>query len=63
MHSKLLSAYNRLINKNAFLRASWYPPVRQKPMVDTQKVTRKQSKHTLTENHQIIKKGSKRRKE
>ena len=40
-----------------------HPPIKQKPMVDAQKITRKQSKHTLTENHQITKKGSKRRKE
>ena len=33
-----------------------------KSIVDTKKVKRKSSKHTTTENHQIIEKESKRRK-
>ena len=33
---------------------------RQKPIVDTQKRKRKESKHTTSENHQVTKEDSKR---
>ena len=45
------------------LYVSLMVPTKQKPMVDIQKINRKQSKHTTTENHQITKESSKRRKE
>ena len=35
---------------------------RQKPTVDSQKIKRKEPKHTIMENHQFIKGGSKRGK-
>jgi len=34
---------------------------KQKPRADTQKIKRKESKHTTTENHQITKEKGKRR--
>ena len=35
--------------------------IKQKLIGDTQKINRKESKHTITESHQITKEGSKRR--
>ena len=35
---------------------------KQKPIVHTQKIKRKESKHTTTEKHQITKEESKRRR-
>ena len=36
---------------------------KQKPTADTKKIKRNESKHSITENHQITKEESKRRKE
>lgn len=36
---------------------------KQKPIADTKKIKRKESKHSITENHQITKEESKRRQE
>lgn len=35
---------------------------KQKPIVDTQKIMRKESKHTTKESQQITKEGSKRKR-
>ena len=49
----------RLLHLNTSLMMS----TKQKPTADTKKIKRKESKHSITENHQITKEESKRRKE
>ena len=41
---------------------SFMVTTKQKPKVDTQKIKRKESKHTTRENHEITKENSKKRR-
>ena len=59
MHSKL-SCYQLKVNCFNMFYVSLMVTTKQKPVVDTQGIKRKESKHTFKENHQIRKHERKR---